>query len=132
MLNASESDAPADSQSLLRAVASIQALYYVATGIWSLMHRPSFEAVTGPKVDYWLVKTVGMLVIAVGAAIGVSAARGKAGPETPVLGIGSAAGLAAVGTVYPLRGRISKVYLLDAVAEVALIAAWVAALKRRS
>jgi hypothetical protein len=44
--------------------------------------------------------------------------------EVPVLAIGSAAGLAAIDTVYAGRGRISKVYLLDALAEVGLIAAW--------
>jgi hypothetical protein len=33
--------------------------------------------------------------------------------------------LAAIDTIYVTRRRISKIYLLDAVAEVALIAAWV-------
>jgi hypothetical protein len=116
---------------LFRVVGLGQATYYVTTGVWSLIHRRSFEAITGPKVDYWLVRTVGVLVMAIGSAIGIAAARGKAGPETPVLAIGSAAGLAAIGAVYPVRGRISKVYLLDVIAEVALIAMWVKVLVRR-
>jgi hypothetical protein len=117
---------------LFRLVGLGQATYYVVSGVWSVVHRRSFEAITGPKVDYWLVKTVGALVTAIGAAIGVSAARSKAGPETPTLAIGSAAGLAIIGVVYPVRGRISKIYLLDAAAQLTLIAAWIAVLTRRS
>jgi hypothetical protein len=117
---------------LFRLVGLGQATYYVVSGVWSVVHRRSFEAITGPKVDYWLVKTVGALVTAIGAAIGVSAARSKAGPETPTLAIGSAAGLAIIGVVYPIRGRISKIYLLDAAAQLTLIAAWIVVLTRRS
>ena len=37
---------------------------------------------------------------------------------------GSAAALAAIDTVYVAKRRISPVYLLDAVAEIALVAGW--------
>lgn len=59
-----------------------QAVYYAATGIWSPVSLGSFERVTGPKGDGWLVKTVGVLVTVIGAVLGlaalarVSAARG--------------------------------------------------------
>jgi hypothetical protein len=46
--------------------ATTQAAYYLMTGLWPLFHRRSFEAVTGPKTDYWLVRTVGVLVAAIG------------------------------------------------------------------
>ena len=35
----------------------------------AILGRRSFEAVTGPKIDYWLVRTVGGLLVAVGAVI---------------------------------------------------------------
>jgi len=41
-------------------------------GIWSLVSIGSFQKVTGPKTDVWLVKTVGVLVIGVGAALGLA------------------------------------------------------------
>jgi hypothetical protein len=53
-----------------RRLIAFQAAYYLATGLWPLVHLPSFEAVTGPKTDDWLVHMVGLLagVIAAGSA----------------------------------------------------------------
>jgi hypothetical protein len=104
-----------------------QGLYYFVTGVWPLVSMRTFEAVTGPKVDKWLVKTVGVLVSVIGAVLWLAGRRRHVGPEPALLAVGSAAGLAAIDTVYSVRGRISKVYLLDAVVEVALVAAWVSA-----
>ena len=33
-----------------------QGALYVVTGVWPLLHMASFEAVTGPKTDDWLVR----------------------------------------------------------------------------
>ncbi len=46
--------------------ASLQGIYYVATGLWPILNMRSFEMVTGPKRDKWLVKTVGALITAIG------------------------------------------------------------------
>jgi hypothetical protein len=40
------------------------------------------------------------------------------------LAVGSAVGLGAVDVVYAAKGRISPIYLLDALLEAALLAAW--------
>jgi hypothetical protein len=48
----------------VRHVASVQAAFYVGTGVWPLMHRRSFEWMTGPKTDFWLAQTVGLTVAA--------------------------------------------------------------------
>jgi hypothetical protein len=111
-----------------RRVAAWQAAFYLTTGIWPLLHRRSFERVTGPKTDFWLAQTVGLVV----AAVGLGLARAAAGsrrvqPELRTIASATAAGLALVDVVYVARGRIAPVYLLDAAAEAALIAAWVTA-----
>jgi hypothetical protein len=108
----------------------VQGLYYLVTGVWPLLSMRTFEAVTGPKVDRWLVKTVGILVGVIGAVLFVAARRPAPAPEVPLLAAGSAAGLGAVDVIYSARGRISPVYLLDAVLEAALIAGWIAAARR--
>src|SRR5687767_9483846 len=88
---------------------------------------PSFLAVTGPKTDLWLVDTVGVLVLAVGVTLLVAAARRRVTFETRVLAVTSALGLAAIDVVFSLNGTIRAVYLLDAVAEIALVVAWLGA-----
>jgi hypothetical protein len=112
-------------------VALAQGVFYVATGVWPIVGIRSFEAVTGPKVDRWLVRTVGALVTAVGVGLTLAGARRRVTPELAVVAAGSAAGLTVIDLVYVSRGRISRVYLLDAVAEVGLVAAWAVAWRRR-
>lgn len=108
-----------------RPVPLAQGIFYVATGLWPIVHLASFEAVTGPKVDRWLVRTVGGLIAAVGASLIAGAFERQTSRAVRMLGIGSAAALGLADVIYAGRGRISKVYLGDAVAEAALIAGWV-------
>ena len=115
---------------LERVTAVGQAIYYVVTGIWALVSIGTFQRVTGPKTDLWLVKTVGALVIGIGAALGLAGYRERVTPEIVLLGVSSAAGLAGIDVVYVAKRRISPVYLLDALAEVGIIALWGAAWSR--
>lgn len=105
-------------------IALLQGIYYLPTGIWPLLSLRTFMAVTGPKVDGWLVKAVGALITVIGGVLVLAGWRQRATPEIKLLGIGSAAGLAAIDVVYVARRRISPIYLLDALAEVLLVAAW--------
>jgi len=108
-----------------RRVAAAQALLYVSTGVWPFVHRSSFERVTGTKVDYWLVETVGVVVAAIGVGLGQAVASGRPIPrELRTISVASAVGLASIEALYVGRRRISPVYLADAVTEVALVAGW--------
>src|SRR3954470_10455044 len=108
-----------------------QGAYYLATGVAPFVSRRAFEAVTGPKKEWWLVETVGVLVTAVGAGITAAAARDRVTPEITAIALGSAGGLAAVDVVYVARGRISPAYLADAAAQLALLAAHAAGSGKR-
>jgi hypothetical protein len=92
--------------------------YYVATGIWPLLHLRSFMALTGPKRDTWLVQTFGALV----AAIGVTLVASRDNDERAATGrvaMATALSLAASEIAFVARGRISPVYLLDSAIELA-------------
>ena len=119
-----------DDAGLDRLAAFGQAIYYVSTGIWSLASIGTFQMVTGRKTDLWLVKTVGALVIGIGAALGLAGYRRRITPEIVVLAVSSAVGLAGIDVVYVAKKRISPVYLLDALAEVGLIGLWAVAWPR--
>ena len=112
--------------SLARGVAVVQALYYIATGVWPLVSMETFLAVTGPKTDLWLVDTVSVLIIAIGAALLVAAWRGMS-PEAVTLAIASIIALTGIDVVYVTRRVIPPVYLLDALGEVALLVGWLIA-----
>jgi hypothetical protein len=105
-------------------IAVAQGLTYVVTGLWPLVHMRSFEAVTGRKRERWLVKTVGLLVTAIGATL-LAGARPRAGDRTMrVLGATSAAALAGVDLYYAGKRRIAPGYFADAALELAFVVGW--------
>jgi hypothetical protein len=108
----------------VKLLARAHGVYYLATGLWPVVDIDSFQAVTGAKADLWLVKTVGLLITVIGAALLASGRRALT-PEIVVLASGSALALGAIDVYYSARGVISKVYLLDAPLEAALAAAWI-------
>ena len=112
-------------------LARVQGWFYVLTGVWAIVDIDSFQRVTGPKTDLWLVKTVGALVIVIGAALIAAAHERRFGLPVLIVAIGSALGLAAIDLVYVLGGRISPIYLLDAAAEIAIVLVWAAVWSRR-
>lgn len=101
-----------------------QGSYYVATGIWPLLHMRSFERVTGPKSDRSLVRTVGALVAAIGVTLLQAALRRRVPAEVQMLAGLAAAGFLAVEVPPALRGRIAPIYLADAAFEAAFLAAY--------
>ena len=96
--------------------------YYLATGLLPFFSRRAFEAMTGPKREWWLVLTVGGVVTAVGGALVSAGLRREAQPELVAIAAGSAATLAGIDVVYVARGRIKPTYLVDAAIELALVA----------
>jgi hypothetical protein len=114
-----------------RWLAAVQSAYFLLTGLWPLVHLQSFLAVTGPKDDIWLVETVGILVTAIGAGLGIAAVRGRVNAEVITVAVASALGLAIIDSIYVARGRIHAIYLLDVAVEVLLIAGWAYCVWRR-
>ncbi|MBT2442146.1 hypothetical protein J7E93_18965 [Streptomyces sp. ISL-36] len=107
-------------------VARFHGWFHLVTGAWPLVHRRSFEQITGPKVDVWLLQTVSGLLVTIGwtqiraAEAGVAPARGLARQ----LGTLTASTLLAIDVVYATRRRIRPVYFLDAAFQVLWLTAW--------
>jgi hypothetical protein len=98
-----------------------QGAYYLATGVAPFLSRRAFEAVTGPKREWWLVETVGVLVTAVGGGLVGAAARDRVTPELLTIAAGCAGGLAVIDVVYVARRRIAPTYLADAAIQITLL-----------
>jgi hypothetical protein len=116
---------------VLPKLALVQGIFYVATGLWPLVHIVSFQIVTGPKTDLWLVRTVAVLVTVIGAVLLSAWHSRRISPEVILLAAGGALGLASIDLIYALSGTISSVYLADAMAELMLVALWLAGWRRR-
>ena len=107
---------------LARAAAGTQAEYLAATGVWPLLHRSSFERLTGRKREFWLVRTVGGLAAAIGVSLGLAAICGSKRPETVALALGSGVAFG-VADVRASRTE-SRIYLADLALQAAFAAAW--------
>jgi len=105
-------------------VSVAQGLYFLLTGVWALADIRSFQKVTGPKTDLWLVKTVGVIVSVIGLTLIVAGFRGQVTLEIFILALGSAAALAGIDINYVAKRVISPIYLADAAAEAILIIWW--------
>lgn len=105
------------------ALARGHGLFNVVGGAWPLLHMRSFEAVFGRKTDHWLVQTVAGLMVANGL-VQLRAATPDQAPEAARIGLGTATVLLLADLRYGLPGRISRMYLLDAVLEAGWVAAW--------
>jgi hypothetical protein len=105
-------------------VSIFQGIFYLLTGIWPLVSISTFQMVTGPKTDLWLVKTVGALIAVVGTVLIWAGVYGETNSAIVILAVGSALTLTAVDVIFYVRGVIARVYLLDAVAELGIVALW--------
>jgi hypothetical protein len=105
-----------------RTIAALQSAYLVGTGVWPLLHRGSFELVTGRKREFWLVRTVGGLAAATGVSLGIATTRSRKRHETVALALGT-------GIVFGLADlraarSHSRIYLADAALQAIFATAW--------
>jgi len=117
-------DGPETASDTVRPLALAQGAYFTITGVWPLVSPGTFQMVTGPKVDVWLVKTAGVLIAVIGGVLTLAGWRRRITDEIRLLAVGSALGLAAIDIYYAARRRISPIYLLDAALELAISALW--------
>ena len=106
-------------------VALIQGIYFFVSGIWPILHMGSFLKVTGPKTDLWLVRTVGIILVVIGAVLIFAQVNAEINTSLIILAMGSALGLAVVEFIYVAKRVISPIYLGDAFLELILIGWWI-------
>ena len=107
-----------------RKVAGFHAGYLLLTGVWPVVHRRSFEALTGRKEDFWLVRTVGGLAVACGLAMGTAVIRGRRPPEVQILA-GAQAVIFVLADIYAAANQ-SRIYLTDVGIQAVCLPAWFA------
>ena len=85
-----------------------------------------FVQVSGPKIDLWLVKTVGVLIGTIGGALLIHYFKKKAFLTLKImfLSVTSAVSLGFIDVYYTAKYRIWDVYLFDAVAQAVILLMW--------
>jgi hypothetical protein len=116
--------APARASRRAAATGLVQGLYYVAIGLWPLLGTASFLELTGAKPDAWSFQAVAVLMVAVGLAIALAGVRRHTDGEVRLLALAAAAGLLVLDVVHVVGGRVSPVYLVDALAQGLFALAW--------
>lgn len=106
-------------------LAVIHGMYYIVTGLWPIIHMDSFTFITGPKMDLWLVETVGMLAAAIGIGLTAGGWRKKITFPLSLIAVTAATGFILIDVIYVWGGIISPIYLFDAVLEFILLCFWV-------
>lgn len=109
---------------------AIHAAFYSVSGLWALVFIDSFQLVTGPKTDLWLVRTVAALITLTGLSLGVSTWRKRLPLELGLIAMGQNLVLSAVAVVYVFNGTISPIYLFDAILQSSMAVAWIVVLAR--
>lgn len=91
-----------------------------------MVHIDSFQKVTGRKTDLWLVKTVGLLLGAIGAGLIIAASSRQFAPGIVFIAMASAAALLCIELVYVIKRVIWPIYLADALVELGFLIWWAA------
>jgi hypothetical protein len=102
-----------------------QTVYYLITAIWPLVHIESFMAVTGPKTDIWLVKTVGALLIPISLCFLTHLFMRVNHWPVVILATVSCISFASIDLYYALNNVIDDIYLADAAAQILLLILWI-------
>lgn len=107
-----------------------QGVFYVATGLWPIIHLRSFERAVGVQPHPSYAKIMGGVAAGIGAALIVGSLESRPSKALRWLGIGSAIAFGLADLLFAARGRGRKVYLADAAAEGAALASWIIAKPR--
>ena len=107
-------------------MALTQGAYYLVAGAWAVVDIDSFQKVTGRKTDLWLVKTVGLLLAAIGGGLILAGVGWGLVPGLVFIAMSSAAALLGIELVYVLKRVIGPIYLADALVELGFLIWWAA------
>ena len=113
-------DQPPDARARLRRwVVIALGAYYVVTGLWAIIHFPSFARAVGLTINPFQAQAFAALILVVGANLLDAARRGAPGHFPTLLGATVAASIALVELIWLPRLEPAGALWLDLVVELA-------------
>ncbi len=110
---------------ILTSLLFIQGIYTLITAIWPLIDIKSFMAVTGPKADIWLVKTVAVVLLPIAAFYLINIYRPGQILHLVLIGVINSIGLAIIDFYYSGKNIISRIYAVDGALQVLFALCWI-------
>lgn len=102
----------------------VQGVFFIATGLWPVVHLQSFERLARTNVEGWKVKALGGVIALVGATLVAASLKRRDDTAVRVLGVGSALALALTDLFFASKKRGVPIYLADAAVQTGLATAW--------
>lgn len=105
-------------------------VWFLAIGLWPLVHPASFLVGIGTATDPWPLRAAALLAAAIGLVLLVARRRHRISQELMLLGLVTALGLAGIEFAAASSRRLAALHVGDGVVQVALAGAWALALAR--
>lgn len=115
---------------LLNILLWTQGLYTLLTAAWAIIDIDSFMQLTGPKTDIWLVKTVAVVLVAIGLFFLTCIFVPSPVVPMAVLAIASSLGLIFIDFYYSSKEIISFIYQADGILQIIFVICWIVVLGR--
>lgn len=109
---------------LTRLLIGLHAAYLLIGGAWPMVHMSSFEAVTGPKDEHWLVRSVAGILLVISITLFAQLGKGRIEYAAITTAMGASFVLAVVGFITVMAGVISPIYLADGAMHFFFFACW--------
>jgi energy-converting hydrogenase Eha subunit E len=110
---------------LYKTILIIQGIYTTITALWAIVDIGSFMKVTGPKNDIWLVKTLSVILLAIGLTFISHSFQHKISLPAITLALSTSLSLAIIDFHYVSEGVISRVYAADGIIQVIFFVFWI-------
>jgi energy-converting hydrogenase Eha subunit E len=110
---------------LYKTILIIQGIYTSITALWAIVDIGSFMKVTGPKNDIWLVKTLSVILLAIGLTFISHSFQHKISLPAITLALSTSLSLAIIDFHYVSEGVISRVYSADGIIQVIFFVFWI-------
>ena len=101
-------------------------LYLTIGGLWPLFYLQGFEAVTGPKVEDFLVRTIALILLLTAVVLFLQLRKPKAEQSAIAMAAGVSFILGLVGIITAAGGWIRPIYFADGAIHLLFAMSWAA------
>lgn len=101
-------------------------LYLLVGGLWPLLYMQGFEAVTGPKVEHFLVRSIALILLLTAANLFTQLDKPRVEQSATVMAAGVSLILGLVGIISAAGGWVWPIYFIDGGVHTLFALSWVA------